>query len=101
MVKGDTLQVQNCHELKSSTLGFLRSLRSPRSNDLETQNYKTPKPQNPKGKNDLVLSTIKINVAFIVRRVVQVSLGGPSGLQEDRQREEVRCLLAASRMLAI
>jgi hypothetical protein len=37
-VKGDTLKVQNCHELKSSTLGLLRSWRLSRSNDLETQN---------------------------------------------------------------
>ena len=42
-VKGDTLKVQNCHELKSSTLGFLRLLRSPRSNDLETQNNENSK----------------------------------------------------------
>ena len=34
-VKGDTLEFQNYHELKSSTLGLLRSLRS---NNLETQN---------------------------------------------------------------
>ena len=33
----------NCHELESSTLGFLRSLRSPRSNDLETQNDENSK----------------------------------------------------------
>ena len=31
-VKGDTLKFQNCHELKSSTLGYPRSLRS---NDLK------------------------------------------------------------------
>jgi hypothetical protein len=37
-VKGDTLKVQNCNELKSSTLGLLRLLRSPRLNNLETQN---------------------------------------------------------------
>ena len=42
-VKGDTLKVQNCHESKSSTLGFLRLLRSPRSNDLETQNDENSK----------------------------------------------------------
>ena len=42
-VKGDILKVQNCHEWKSSTLGFLRSLRSPRSNNLETQNYENSK----------------------------------------------------------
>ena len=39
-VKGYTLKVQNCHDLKSSTLGFLRLLRSPKSNNLETQNDK-------------------------------------------------------------
>ena len=38
-VKGYILKVQNCHELKSFNLGFLRLLRSPRSNNLETQNY--------------------------------------------------------------
>ena len=39
-VKGYTLKVQNCDKRKSSTLGFLRSLRSPRSNNLETKNNK-------------------------------------------------------------
>ena len=56
-VKGDTLKVQNCHEWKSSTLGFSRSLRS---KDLETQNDENSKPKlaktrwNPKfGLSDL------------------------------------------------
>jgi hypothetical protein len=42
-VKGDILKVQNCNELKSSTLGFLRSLRSPRSNNLKIQNDENSK----------------------------------------------------------
>ena len=81
-MKGDILKVQNCHEWKSSTLGFLRSLRSPRSNNLETQNYKNSKWKlaktrwNPKFglsdlENDLLTSMIS-EEAFFQTCVIRV-----------------------------